>query len=952
MALDDILQNSDPRFVVDANLDNTLTQPHSLSDNVSGRYGINENVTTVNYESNAQVAFSDSSISGKEVTSVLLNRPTRQLEMGAPFETLSNASSFGSINLFSDDGENLKFRKFKGSKATVFAGTDTLDYSLYEPYLQGKFGQYSFNDDSISINVIPDSDELSRPFPTGSFVTGPSEGKARPVIFGKVRGFSPPPATENLDGTQTGIYLFTDNGVDTTDNIQSNFPAVEWSEQNIYYPTVISFDNGFTTDDSGYLSQDSDDFSFVTTNNVADSSTAAVTCRVSVDSDEVTITSDGNLIHITRDAFENPTFDSSDFDWKIENVNRAVSNKDLSAIATTTGDVQITEVGGRWFKIQANGSGNINIEFPEKIKSAKMVVRAIRDSFQAVSNFAPVQDSTSPEFFTDPSAPTYNTVANHVLTYNNHGGTSFSFDYAATNFDFKCAIWFEEIVFANLLPVRVDVKFFDQFVLDTIGVYQPKLKFNVPDGLTTFSGWPVTSIVSPSVGETIVDYGNVELTNIGFSVNLDSKFSISVDSLKVSDGVLPYGVEASDTLIFSPPPLSAGTLGTLTTCGVSFFGIANTIEVGFGYRVTGRVRIISSDVESANFFLTGSAFPEILLAQQIWTDFDVNVGISNVPRRLQVGTWRGTLTSKANFAAVNPDQDFQIEIDNLVITPLNSEETITVYNQNQGELERLSVFRVEDANVYKNKMPPRCAAYDSNGYLAVSNRYSDVFGDFVGNNSTIDSVSALQEMSRLATGSDQITTTVTGSQCGFVVSEQAPWMDIARSIAPSFDYFIYDTLEAEGATMIERWNYDLSLREFLLESGEFDGQLIDSSVTRDGDDLREYQYNVTYQPDLKEERRSKSVKSEVGYVGDKEAKSFTTYFTEKTKAEEIASRISRDSSYNDLYSATIVGQGIGITIGQVGVVDHPNVPKLSRCEIYSISENEDGNTDIKFKVYR
>ena len=943
MALDDILQDSDPRFVVNSNLDNTLTQPHSLADNVSGRYGINENVTDVSYETNARVAFADSSINGAEVTSVLMNRPTRQIEMGAPFNPISNSSSFGSVVLFAEDGENLKFRKFKGAKVDVKVGADELPYTSFESFIQGKFGSYSFDDDSININMIPDSEELSRPFPTATFVSGPSKGLARPVIFGEVKGFKPPPFSENSDGSSTGVYLFTDNGVDTSDVIQSNFAAVEWSSENKYHPSNMSVSHGYTVDDTGYVDQSLDDFSFTTSNNEAVSTNATITTRVSANTDEVTISSVDGEVTIARNNTSSDTFDSTDFDWKIENVNRAVSNKDISAIATTTGDVEITEVGGRWFKIQANGSGNVNIELPSTVRSAKMVVRAIRTSVQTVSNFAPVQDSTVPEFGG-------NEEINHLLTYTNHGGTSFSFDYASTDYDFKCAVWFEEVVLSDLLPVRVDIRFLDQFETQAVNVYQPVLNFNVPESLTSFGGWPVSFVIPPTIGTTSqVDYGNVELNNLGFTVYLDSYFSFSIDSLRVSDAAFPYGVEIQDGFSFSPAPQS---LGLTSTAGVSFFGLGTTPEVGTLYRVTGRARIVSEDIENALFFVSGGALPEVLTAEQIWRDFDVDISITGIPRRLDIGTWRGTITSKRNFSAVNPDQDFTIEFENLVASPVNSETTINVFNQNQGELESLSVFRVDDARLYKNVMPPRCAAYDSNGYLAVSNRYDNPFGDFVGNNRAVDSVSALQEISNLATGSNQITTTVTGSQCGFVVTEQAPWMDIARKVAPFFDYFIYDTLEAEGATLIERWDYDLARQDFILESGEFDGQLVDNSVRMDGDDPREYQYNVIYKPDLRDDRKSKSVKSELGYVGDKEAKTFTTYFTEEAKATSIAARIDRDSAYNHLYSATILGQGIGITIGQVGVVDHPNVPTASRCEIYHIQENDEGNTDIKFKVYR
>jgi hypothetical protein len=261
----------------------------------------------------------------------------------------------------------------------------------------------------------------------------------------------------------------------------------------------------------------------------------------------------------------------------------------------------------------------------------------------------------------------------------------------------------------------------------------------------------------------------------------------------------------------------------------------------------------------------------------------------------------------------------------------------------------LVCFYVSDIFKVSADLPPGVALYNNKGTFLASKEYTGLFGNFIGQDVDNTCVSAMSKISTLATGSDQITTSITGRRVAFVLEDQKPWSEHVASICSGLDYVSIENMVSDGVTIIDRYKFDQYPDDLLIESN----RVVANSVRQFNQPDRQYRYLFNYRENKTEPTKTKSYKSRFGYTGDVCEKEIdTVLYNESDVIDQADTTIIRDSVYSDLIELSLINQGYEFVVGDVLKIDHEDIPPMTFCEVLSKTHSEDGNTDIKVKAYR
>lgn len=927
-------------LVCEFRLPNTYRSGDHVEDMLAGPVPIAGATLDGRYLSNADLKMSNVALDTVETASVLENTFSITESLAEPFTGASVVRTVGHLRAVNVDSfDDIRFRDFDDEPFLLKAGLPTDDYGDFLPWLDGVVESHAYDFNAIDIALTPESKKLQSPVPVDIFgpEAGDAEGQVKPIYFGPVLGDTP----VDLGG---GLYYMTAGELETSDNVQTTgIGAFEYDDENLYFLDELEIQQGYVVDDSGYTLLTDSDFTFVKTGSTVTSTVGIVDAVVSVEGGAASLDVDAEgRVTVTADDDTLRAYTSRDFNWTT--TPEGVKNlRDPKVTVDVGGDISVVDVGGRWFKIAGNGTGPVVFNLGGNAASCKLIVRAIREPFQDFTFGAgSTPDSITPEFGYEENGVA---VWNHELVYADLNSDTLTFEYEATTDVLLCALWFEEITYQDKPVVEVTIEFDSP-------VYQADVAFTLEGGAVDFVDWsPAEPSPLPAPSATTVSaFGNVEANRISFRVELGGQFAFNLDSLKVSD-VAQYGVTFEDngTITLKPPP-TADTVGNPAASGSygSFFKSRafTSIDQGINYKMTGKARLASSDTDEV--FITMGTDNVVRVTEEV-NDFEV-FSTPLFTGVMGARAWRGTSITAVGLNKTNPDVDFTVILSEVHFEPTQyPEAAIDVSTLVDDVRTPLQVWRVPDAKFYKNILPLGLAVYDDAGYLTISRKYLPPAVNAVGFASDLTSIEAFRIMSDLATGEDLISCSFEGENVGFKLDTQQPLTDHINTLNSALDYYgVEDTL-GDTLSIYRRWRYDTYPVDFEWETGT---DIEAGSVQRVGAVPRQSRYVVEYAIDSADPQNTKSKRSDYGYTGTK-LKTIPTPLVDGADAQDIADLYYRDSERNGLFTLNLIGTGLGWTIGQVGFINDPQIPRRKACLIKEIGVDQgDGKTPVLVKVFK
>ena len=299
----------------------------------------------------------------------------------------------------------------------------------------------------LIFSIEPRSDELKGLFPVNVFEFGESEGLPKPIVYGSPINVSP----LSLGG---GLYQFSDGNVTTSDFVWSVPPIVHIENGKDFAPFGgLNFVALPAPDDSGYTTHSASAFDWTQTSTKAIDVTSPFNVTISVEGDgvEIVASDDGDFSIKRTDEADLISYTSGNFDWEQESSTVVKNIKAPEITATLTGDCEFADIGDRVFKITAdNGSGDVTLGFNGNVKDLDLVLVAVRDPSQTVSNWSTEPKSITPEIDANPHV--------HEVAFRGLNSNTLSFDYSSTSNALLTGIWIRNISYYNTEPATVKIE--------------------------------------------------------------------------------------------------------------------------------------------------------------------------------------------------------------------------------------------------------------------------------------------------------------------------------------------------------------------------------------------------------------------------------------------------------------------------------------------------------------
>jgi len=413
-----------------------------------------------------------------------------------------------------------------------------------------------------------------------------------------------------------------------------------------------------------------------------------------------------------------------------------------------------------------------------------------------------------------------------------------------------------------------------------------------------------------------------------------------------------YGKD-SGTLSMAPPPKAGATSAPTVVSATSrltpllvseginpLFPFLPPVEneQDTTYRIEARARIAQSALVDANSLLSLSDGERAIVVGQDWKTYTADVKTDTSIAQLYVGAWRGAFGSflpsgSPTSLLDNDDVDYTIEFDFVRAYPINhNSERIRVYIPSDSGRQEIPCYRVDDASVYKDGLPPTIALYDSSGRVCVSPIYNNIVIDANGGEESINMSGALNKMSILATGRSAVDRPAGAyPSVGMVLIDQKPAIEHIEEAMSSSDYFYTENLTDSNITVRRRFNYQEYPTDFSIDNLE--------SASRSGSELREQKYIVHYDRDYSDDSLSNSVESNQGSNSDVPVRTLVTVLKSEDDAQYVADLMPRDSSDNGVYTTTMLGIGQGHEVGDAGVITDVDIPPNRPAIIRKIKES-------------
>lgn len=964
-----ILKNADDlRFTITLRLDNTVATSYGFEDVMGGGYTSvgGSRVDDVDYLSNAQVAISNAAALNGPSHEIVAGGLTLIQSLSGQFDA-SAEPSYGTVrihNTSSDDQFSLRSWMDKEFEVkvggTIDKGTDleqTLAFDEYEVWFNGRISDYTVNKESIDLTLVPLLSELLAPLPLNNFKTGVSKGRAIPYIIGPVNGFSPP-----AEGG--GLFKFHDGTVYTIDPIQdlrfdesgetSNsqrfdlFPAVSIGENQDYFHELklSQYQEG------GVVTAVPTTIAWTQVSDIRVEEATALDMAIVCD-DVFKVTASGNDVYIENAADDLQSYTAGDFSWIIDG-NGFKTSKGLPITVGLTGDIVPTVVGGRWFKFQADGSGTVDFVFPEKLKRTVMIIRSLTDGQQTVDNFSITPDDVTPKIPDGTDTPVLpdGDDTNYRVTFDSLDSKTLSFDYSSTTDVQIVAVWFEVIEIHSVAVGSFSVEQLagntELEITTTTENASQIIHDEACDPLAATCDLEEVSLVAVTIGS-----GRVKITPTSYTASsdiYDARYNKDLGLLSMTPppkaGATSSPTVVSATSRLTPLLVSEG----IDPLNPTLPPIEN--EEDTTYRIEARARITASALITANSLLSLSDGERTIIISQDWKTYTADVKTDTSIAQLYVGAWRGAFGSflpsgSPTSLLENDDVDYTIEFDFVRAYPINhNSERIRVYIPSDSGRQEIPCYRVDDASVYKDGLPPTIALYDSSGRVCVSPIYNNIVIDANGEDQAINIKAALSKMSTLAIGRDSIETDLSNGSfpfVGIVLSDQKPVIEHMQEAIGSLDYFYTENLTDSNITIRRRFNYQEYPTDFSIDNLE--------SASRSGSELREQKYIVHYDIDYSDDSLSKTVESNQGSNSDVPARTLITVLKSEDNAQYVADLMPRDSSDNGVYTTTMLGIGQGHEVGDAGVITDVDIPPNRPAIIRKIKESTETRiTTIDAKI--
>ena len=967
MPLNELLSKLDkPRIVFEASLNNTILNSWPFHDHVAG---VNAQfLPKKSYESNSNVRVSNGSVFGASVNKAIAGDVIISRSLAPPFDNAAGAVTASSIRLINNkSSDDLRLRNFEDERVSIKVGglinrnksdEELLNYDDYEDILTANFTGFNRNRNEIDINVGQKSTELTAQFPPNIFLSGDSEGLAKPYIYGIKEGFAPPKVGQ-------GLYVFHDGQVGTNDAVLQNRSYIISTPDQVFFGSPVITD-GEIGSDLAELS----DYSWVSDTDTQVSSGDTV---FSVNSGfDVTPQGSRVRVSVNADSGNSQRFVNSQFRWATPTPNRVENTTDPKMSITSTGDVEIFDTniqrgsGTPHVRLRAAGTGNINIEFDDIVDDAVVVVRNVIQSFQTIDNFSPTPNNIEPTFTTDETQ-------NHRLTYNNVGSNSISFDYTSTTDVIFIAIWVESVTLVQPRTSNFSLQLSPR-------IAATELEFNFSNATD-----------SVEIGDQIANQANSTLiiepdqdpqaTIQGVINSTFGNFTLGVVGGTLEGGLRGVTSNGDNGFIFNPSPSSSAVFRSTMP---PMNNAPNGLNIGQKYLLKFDVRLIETpNLESINILIRFNSTDEDNPPINAAASFNVgdHIIIPVTPENLthcipitllsgipfsdgfDIVAYRGQYVSDvAPIVSSNANVDHKIELTNLSVLPTgesnsfnvlgNSQIMRTYINSNQERI-NIPMFRVEDAREYANILPLGLAFYDDQGNLAVSPEYTQVFGDFNGKNAVEFSGNALENIALVASGRELATSNVTNKRVGFAITDQRPFIDHIADLCRSMDYYYLENETTEGVTIFERYDFLSEPQDFIIRNNE----IVFDSYSRNGSQSRPYRYVVEYRRDDRDSQFTRREFSEIGNVRSTETKTIESVFYNQSDNQDLARRILRDSITNDVATLTLDGIQWDLQVGQAGFILSPEIGGLFPCILDEVNFNFNAQSDIKtttivFKVLK
>ena len=942
-----ILKNADDlRFTITLRLDNTLTQEYGFEDTLGGGYAAigGSRFDGVDYLSNAAVAISNMAALNGPSHEIVSGGLTLTQRLEGQFSPTSEPS-YGNVrilNTSADDEFSLRSWMDKEFEVkvggTIDKGTDleqTLTFDEYEIWFNGRVSDFTVNKESIDLTLVPLASELLAPLPLNSFKSGASKGKPIPYIIGSVKGMQPEP-----EGG--GLFKFHDGEVYTIDPIQDQrssesddtfngerfdlFPAVSVGEnQDYFHELTLS-----QYQESGVVTAVPNTISWTQISNTKVEETTALDMAIVCD-DVFTLTADGTDVYIENAADDFEGYTSDDFSWSIDG-NGFKTDKGLPITVELGGDIIPTSVGGRWFKFEADGTGAVTFTFPKELKRTVMIIRSLTDGVQTVDTFSIEPDSVNPPI------PSGDDV-NHRVTYSSLDSKTLSFVYTSTSDAEKVAVWFEDIQISGTATGSFSIE---------------KLGDNTELELTTTTT-NASQVIHDDACDPLVDTCDLtEVSLIPLTIG-SGRVKITATSYTVSSDIYDAIYDKEAGLLSMSPPSPVGATSSPTVLSASSRLTPLLVSEGIDplnptlppieneedtiYRIEARVRVANSSLVNVKSLLTSYDGERTVTVGQDWQTLTADVNTDTTIAELYLAAWRGIFPAILPGGSPvsdleNDDVEHALEFDFFRAYPINhNSERIRVFIPSDNGREEIPCYRVSDASLYKDGLPPTIALYDSTGRVCVSPIYNKIIIHANGGEEIIEIVTCIRKMSNLAINRDAIDTSLTPNLfVGVLLKEQKPAIEYIKEVLSTSDYFYTENLDDDNITVRRRFNYQNYPVDFAIDNLE--------SASRTGSELRERQYIVEYDRDYGDPALSKNVKSSIGVLSDVPAKTLTTALANfEENAQYVADLINRDSSDNGIYQSKLLGIGHGHEVGDAGVLTDPNIPPNRPAIIRSVQQS-------------
>ena len=950
MLLNDVLRTAYKlNLVAEFNAENTLSRPWADDD---WNCGIEENCgqdKTIRFDSNSRLRLSNAQLTGANASVVMTGGFSVTTSLPPAFEGANVSISYAPLSILNIDTlDALRYRRYKGRSVTVFAGgllnrgrpnELNMDYTEYVPWIEGVFVGDDKTDDSIDLSIGLKSAELNAPFPPRTFDSGVAEGQPKPFVYGI--GIGVPVDVGD------GVAQFHDGTVDlendSPSDLNRDFPAISVGEGSDYWHE-LRMGNAIPGAPGGTTTQ-GNNIGWSINDNKAESFDGPGFKLIGSKGLNIVAGSNNDLA-LSLENYNVSTYENLDFRWaEVQNYSGSQTlvrnTKGVDISVELSGGVLFDFARHFYFKFSTSSSGTVKISAPSghRFKNVRLVIRSIAVSVQTIDAWSTDPDSVVPPFT--------NTNENHAVSFNDINESQISFDYTCSNIGEKVAFWFEHVELYKVETHQITVN-----MTDASG--DINLSFRTAnESQKVLKSSPVYSSPPPNVvGENsfIID-GSTRSFTVEFEIG-HGECLFRVDSIRHQ---LSFsGVTYEDNVIKITPDFSGGRVGVFAELP----SVDQTPGSRTDYLIKFKARITASqDVTSVLATAHGlQGQYELFEVTEALQEFEYRVASgpfgSTAKRFLEISTWQGSFAPKGSGSVSNPSQYFVLEIPELRVTPLtNTSADIMMFAETSEERLYLPTYQVANAFKYKGRLPQNLALFDKLGMCVTSPNYTRKIGRFKGSKADINSVEALKDISRQATGTDYVDTSIVGERVGFMIKERKPWIDHIADICNGADYFYKEKLVGSGIEVNARYDY-LSFPD----SGTISEDLmVKDSFKEVGQPSRMSKIIVEYQIDELDSSRTLRVESGLGDPTRLQPTIVKSPFFERESNERLARLIVRQSVYAQKFEGELHGFGYEIDVGQAWFINNSDVPSNRPCVIDEVTEQVDeagqsSRTMIKFTV--